>query len=172
MPKDLDNLNLEQFSDMSFLDKVMTLAQYQEKHQFAVFPAWENVEPPYSLGAVNEYDDEDIDALGLLQNAKYIYLLAATTAGRPAVLEFDYKNCLCITLSRHLVCDEEYEGFFNMIAEQNKISRDDLYLCRCNLRFLQAQMNLFKCTTCYLIHADGWYNISDFELEKDETWGL
>ena len=140
MIQDLNNLNLKQFSSLSFLDKMATLTRYQEKHQFTAYPAWENVEAPYYL--VHSDENEDIDVLGLLRNAQSIYMLSATNTGRSAIVELNGKNCLCITLSRNLVCNEEYKGLFNVIAEQNKTKCKELYLLKGDLKFIQAQMSL------------------------------
>ena len=153
MSKDFENLDP---SKMSPADLLQALKQYRAHEEANAFPAWDNTDPPYVIG--------DAEPLNVLQNAEYLYLLSDTKMGRPAVMEFDYSRYILVTLKRNLVCDEEHEWAYLMTAKQNKIKLEDLYLYKCNLRFIKAQMHNFKCDKLCLIDAEGLHTIYKSDL--------
>jgi hypothetical protein len=72
-----------------------------------------------------------------------------------------------VTLKRNLVY-EENESFYGLIAHQHNIKIEDLYLYKCDLRFIKAQMHNFKCDTICLMDADRWHDIDAIDLEDDD----
>ena len=148
-------------SKMSPEDLLQALKQYRAQEEANAFSAWENTDPPYSIG--------DVEPLGALLHADCIYLLSDTKMGRPAVMTLgDTRREMIVTLKRNLMYRADNSddlAFYNLLCRQNNIKREDLILYKCDIRFIKAQMHNFKCENILLIDADDWHYIYSYELE-------
>ena len=154
MSRDFDKVD---FAKQSLLQKIFTVGAYKRQQEGNAFSAWQNTDQPYTIG--------DMKPLDALLNAKDIYLLSDTKMGRPAVMELEGTRYMCVTLKRHLVY-ENNEPYYGLIAKQNGIKREELYLYKCGMRMIMAQMHNFKCDVVCLMDANKWHDIKAADLEE------